>query len=331
MRRRVFLFATTWLMASAAHAAPAFIPFGAVADAPTGFVDMCNRDPASCALPGQIAPVAANSASSRATSASADLTSAPLSVDRPTSIQISLLAPPPSKSLTPDAPTVAFPAASAMSRAFRIEPRLANFKAASRVSDVFSLGGHALNPLADPRLTDADTIGGVPWRQATTAAIRRNSFTNIKWASLTAAIPAEPAPILTTMPGRLPSLDLVKAINRSVNHRVIQQSDLQTYGVDEYWVRAGERPGASGDCEDIALEKRAELIEAGVAADRLFLAAVFEPRKGLHTVLVARLSAGDYVLDSLERRVVPWNEARFEWLRLQEPDRPREWHRIGNS
>ncbi|WP_428334203.1 transglutaminase-like cysteine peptidase [Novosphingobium sp.] len=140
---------------------------------------------------------------------------------------------------------------------------------------------------------------------------------------------AKPADSVTIAPPSLaPSMDLVKAINRNVNRRVHQRSDIRTYGVEEYWARTGEALGALGDCEDIALEKRAELIEAGVAADRLFLATVYKRRLGLHTVLVARMAMGDFVLDSAEHRVLAWSEARFDWLRLQAPDRPMEWHRL---
>ena len=120
---------------------------------------------------------------------------------------------------------------------------------------------------------------------------------------------------------------LVKDVNRRVNAAVRQRSDLQVYGTDEYWQPAG-LDQAVGDCEDIALQKKVMLLEAGFPADRLFLAVVFRSGVGLHTVLVARLDDGDVVLDSATRAVWGWQKTPYSWLRVQAPQRPREWYRV---
>jgi len=126
------------------------------------------------------------------------------------------------------------------------------------------------------------------------------------------------------------AMHLLKKINRRVNHNVRQTSDLQLYGVDELWRPAGDGPNAAGDCEDIALEKRNELIRAGISADALFLATVYVPGRGLHTIMLARLPEGDFALDSLTPEVVRWDRLSYIWLRIQSPDNPREWHRLGS-
>lgn len=123
------------------------------------------------------------------------------------------------------------------------------------------------------------------------------------------------------------SFALVERINRHVNRSVIQQSDLSRFGVEEFWQRSGDAPGAAGDCEDIALEKRAELAAAGFAQDRLFLAVVFRHEVGLHTVLVARMDDGDVVLDSLTGAVLPWNATKYRWVRVQRPGDGMKWVR----
>ena len=121
----------------------------------------------------------------------------------------------------------------------------------------------------------------------------------------------------------------VRTINLTVNRSVRQRSDLQIYGADEYWKPSGMGPSAVGDCEDIALQKKLLLIEAGFPAERLFLAVVFRSGVGLHTVLVARLDDGDVVLDSAAQPVWNWQKTPYSWLRVQSPQDPMKWHRIG--
>src|SRR5262245_29719545 len=55
---------------------------------------------------------------------------------------------------------------------------------------------------------------------------------------------------------RLKELD---EINRTVNTEVAPATDLEVYGVNEYWTL----PRTRGDCEDYALLKRHKLIEKG--------------------------------------------------------------------
>lgn len=124
---------------------------------------------------------------------------------------------------------------------------------------------------------------------------------------------------------------LVKAVNDRVNRNVIQRSDLDRFGVEERWERTGSARGAIGDCEDIALEKRAELVDAGYPADQLFLATVFRSGAGLHTVLIARLDDRDVVLDSLTPRLLDWRRASYSWLRVQTPGDPLSWRRLGDG
>jgi predicted transglutaminase-like cysteine proteinase len=123
---------------------------------------------------------------------------------------------------------------------------------------------------------------------------------------------------------------LLEKVNWAVNTTVIQRSDQEIFGVDEYWARPGNARGASGDCEDLALEKRMRLIAAGFPASRLFFAVVYRRNFGLHTVLIARTDGGDRVLDSLTGEIVAWRDAPYSWLRLQTPGQPYHWTRVGN-
>jgi predicted transglutaminase-like cysteine proteinase len=120
-------------------------------------------------------------------------------------------------------------------------------------------------------------------------------------------------------------------INRGVNYNVIQRTDLQLFGTDEFWRRSGSARGSYGDCEDIALEKRAQLIAAGHAENRLFLAVVYKRRAGLHTVLVVRTDEGDMVLDSLSSRIRRWDRSGYFWIRVQAPGKPYLWMRAATA
>ncbi len=120
-----------------------------------------------------------------------------------------------------------------------------------------------------------------------------------------------------------PDIRLVKSINSHVNRTVRQRLD-----VGETWQRAGSGKMASGDCEDLAIEKRMRLVNAGVAAERMFYLVAYKPRVGLHTVLAVRLDDGDYVLDNLSPRVLRWDKVHYVWLRMQNPGSPMQWSRI---
>jgi predicted transglutaminase-like cysteine proteinase len=115
---------------------------------------------------------------------------------------------------------------------------------------------------------------------------------------------------------------LAGKINGLVNRRVRQRSDLDTFGSAEFWSPSGIAKGAQGDCEDIALEKRNLLLQAGFDPARLSLAVVYHRRVGLHTVLVARIEGRDLVLDSREPRVRIWHKTPYVWVSLEQADEP---------
>ena len=119
---------------------------------------------------------------------------------------------------------------------------------------------------------------------------------------------------------------LLARVNAHVNAHVFQQSDMATYGVPELWRPSGDGPRAVGDCEDLALEKRVELLASHFPPERLFLAVVWRRDAGLHTVLVARLDDGDLVLDSRVDFIEPWDRAGYSWVSVEAPGQPQEWH-----
>lgn len=119
--------------------------------------------------------------------------------------------------------------------------------------------------------------------------------------------------------------DLLRKVNRFVNTRVAQRTDERNYGQAELWRRSGVGRGASGDCEDIAIEKRHELVGAGFPPDSLYFAVVYERQIGLHAVLVARARDGDFVLDSRSPHVDRWDRTAYTFVAVQSTREPMRW------
>lgn len=103
-------------------------------------------------------------------------------------------------------------------------------------------------------------------------------------------------------------------VNNMVNLSVRPRTDMEMWGVEEYW---SYPVGGYGDCEDYALEKRKRLMELGVPASSLLITVARQPNGDGHAVLVVNTSMGDFVLDNLEMRVLRWNETEYTYLKRQ--------------
>lgn len=119
-----------------------------------------------------------------------------------------------------------------------------------------------------------------------------------------------------------PHLDTVSRINSQVNRRVRQVADQAQYRAAERWTLPSAR---GGDCEDIALLKKRDLIAAGIAPERLLLASVLDRQSQSHAVLVLRTDHGFYVLDNMTSRIKLWHETGYTFVRMQNPKAPSTW------
>lgn len=118
------------------------------------------------------------------------------------------------------------------------------------------------------------------------------------------------------------AMPLLQQVNRSVNARVIPATDMSTTGKPEYW----SLPiNGRGDCEDYALLKLKTLVDAGFPSNKLAMSVVIDRGGGNHVVLLARLKSGDYVLDNLASRVVPWSSTGYTFLASQNFDNKSAW------
>ena len=113
-------------------------------------------------------------------------------------------------------------------------------------------------------------------------------------------------------------------MNRSVNSRITEISDRAAVGKDDDW----RLPTVSGDCEDIAILKKRELMKRGWPASVLLLTVASYHGEG-HTVLTVRTSAGDLVLDNLTNSVRDWSSTPYSYFARQAQGNGRRWERIG--
>lgn len=119
----------------------------------------------------------------------------------------------------------------------------------------------------------------------------------------------------------------IVSVNNEVNARISPRTDMEMWGTEELW----SYPDVVGDCEDYALEKRRDLIRLGVPAGNLLMTVVRQPNGDGHAVLTVRTSRGDFVLDNLEPRVLPWADTEYTFLKRQSERNSGVWVAVDDS
>ncbi|MCY1646222.1 transglutaminase-like cysteine peptidase [Caulobacter sp. SL161] len=115
-------------------------------------------------------------------------------------------------------------------------------------------------------------------------------------------------------------MKLLNRINQQVNRDVKKANDSDLYGQEEYWALPRMVDGKLyGDCEDYVLEKRRQLIAAGVSESALSIAVAVTARGEGHAVLMVSLKSGDWVLDNLTPWATPWADLNYRWVERQVP------------
>ncbi len=113
-------------------------------------------------------------------------------------------------------------------------------------------------------------------------------------------------------------------VNYTVNTTIKPMTDMELYGVEEKWAI----PTTAGDCEDFALLKRKELIDAGFSPSDLLMTVVLQPNGEGHAVLTVRTDRGDFILDNMRNKVKLWSETEYTFLKRQSADHPARWVKI---
>lgn len=110
-------------------------------------------------------------------------------------------------------------------------------------------------------------------------------------------------------------------INRLVNKRIEPVTDIDLYGVQEFWTLPANR----GDCEDYVLLKRHILMQRGWPSSALLITVVRDERGDGHAVLTARTAQGDFVLDNKVSVMKPWQQTGYRFIMRQSYVDPRMW------
>ncbi|OQM76588.1 transglutaminase-like cysteine peptidase [Manganibacter manganicus] len=117
-------------------------------------------------------------------------------------------------------------------------------------------------------------------------------------------------------------------VNNAVNTSVAPHTDIEIWGKEEVWSYPAN---GLGDCEDYALEKRRELMRAGVPAGDLLMTVARQPNGEGHAVLTVRTSMGDFILDNLEPKVRAWNDTPYTYLKRQSTTNSGVWVSISDG
>jgi predicted transglutaminase-like cysteine proteinase len=118
--------------------------------------------------------------------------------------------------------------------------------------------------------------------------------------------------------------DLV-TVNAQVNSTIRPEPNLAGLA-GERWLIAP----SSGDCNDYAVTKRHDLIARGWPAQSLLLAEVVTNWGEHHLVVVIRTTTADLVIDNLNANIKPWTRTNYTWVRIQTPDNPMYWAKVGD-
>ena len=118
------------------------------------------------------------------------------------------------------------------------------------------------------------------------------------------------------------------AVNDAVNAKIMPETDQDNYHVAEYWTYPTD---GRGDCEDIALQKRRELISAGWDPSTLLMTVVREQNGDGHAVLMVRTDRGDLILDNQDNRILRWNDTAYDFIKRQSQSDAGKWVALNDN
>ncbi len=112
-------------------------------------------------------------------------------------------------------------------------------------------------------------------------------------------------------------------INREVNASIEPVSNLDHWGtLADHWDYPTD---GKGDCKIYALQKRRLLIERGFPRQALLMTIVRDHNGMGHTILTAHTDKGDFILDNLTEKILPWSATGYRFLKRQSQEDPNVW------
>ncbi len=158
-----------------------------------------------------------------------------------------------------------------------------------------------------------DTVKKLP--RARTATLPLDETSAKKFAlSLHRVIPASTAggshwDSILDSAGSLVPFRRMELVNDFAN-RMPYIEDIENYGMRDFWAETKTFFEIGGDCEDFALAKYKLLQRLGFHPDRMRVVLVVDKeRNRQHAVLAVHLNGKAWMLDSLQRDVVPHDTA----------------------
>jgi predicted transglutaminase-like cysteine proteinase len=124
------------------------------------------------------------------------------------------------------------------------------------------------------------------------------------------------------------ALAALDRVNRTVNKDVKPMTDMEQYGVEDYWTIP---TSGRGDCEDYALLKRQTLMRMGWPASALLMTVVRDENYQGHAVLTVRIGKGDLILDNKTNEVKLWSQAPYHYVMRQSYLNPQLWMSLDST
>ena len=122
------------------------------------------------------------------------------------------------------------------------------------------------------------------------------------------------------------ALNDMERVNRKVNMAVEPVTDMDHWGVVDRWDYPTD---GKGDCEDYALLKRKILMRKGYPRQALLMTVVKDHEGEGHAILTIKTSRGEFVLDNLDDKVLPWADTGYRFIKRQSQEAPNLWQSIG--
>lgn len=112
-------------------------------------------------------------------------------------------------------------------------------------------------------------------------------------------------------------------INRQVNRAIEPVSNFAHWGtLLDHWDYPTD---GKGDCKIYALEKRKELMAAGLPRQALLMTIVRDLNGEGHAILTVKTNRGEFTLDNLTDEIRPWDATGYHFLKRQSQQDPNVW------
>lgn len=114
----------------------------------------------------------------------------------------------------------------------------------------------------------------------------------------------------------------LKRINDLVNHNIKPETDMDHYGMIQWWRYPDDGAGA---CHSYALLKRRLLMQTGWPRQALLMTIVHDSDNEGHAVLTVVTDHGDYVLDNQTDEILLWSQTPYLYYMRQSQIDPNDW------